>query len=148
MAENPTGTNGPNTIQKRIAISDRVVLPRDLFQWLWSRVVQRPTDNFLEYWNTHKTRKQANKYLPSGVAPQQVFNNPINYGLEHAGIKVDIAAVQALRETLPKSRGECMSWVSEEFDLAADEVYKLLGSPELLISQGWTIYTEMLSFER
>ncbi|KAF7291303.1 hypothetical protein MIND_01274300 [Mycena indigotica] len=117
----------------------------DLFHWLWSRIVKQATDQFKIYWNTHKTRRQSAKHLPSGVSPRQVFDNPQNYGLYHAGIKVDIHAVRELRNTLPKSRVDCFRWVSDEFDVQAQLAYNLLGSPKLSISGGWTIYTNMLS---
>jgi hypothetical protein len=37
-----------------------------------------------------------------------------------------------------------MRWVSDEFDLAAAAAYEAIGSPELLISEGWSIYRQML----
>ncbi|KAJ7269124.1 hypothetical protein C8J57DRAFT_1066839, partial [Mycena rebaudengoi] len=39
-----------------------------LFHWLWFRIVQNAVNQFMRYWNTHKTRKQSSKYLASGVA--------------------------------------------------------------------------------
>ncbi|KAJ6521852.1 hypothetical protein B0H19DRAFT_1086346 [Mycena capillaripes] len=62
----------------------------DLFHWLWSRIVQNAVNQFVRYWNTHKTRKQSNKYLPSGVAPEEVFQHPENFRLRHAGIPVHL----------------------------------------------------------
>ncbi|KAF7345210.1 hypothetical protein MSAN_01897500 [Mycena sanguinolenta] len=117
----------------------------DLFHWLWSKIVQNAVNQFLRYWNTHKTRKQSNKYLPSGVAPEEVFMHPENFGLRHAGIPVDLNAIRELRNTLPKSREECFRWVPLEFDSRAAAAYKSLGSPELTISAGWTIYSRILA---
>ncbi|KAJ7937963.1 hypothetical protein B0H13DRAFT_1851916 [Mycena leptocephala] len=51
----------------------------DLFHWLWSRIVQNAVNQF-----------RSNKYLPSGVAPEEVFQHPENFGLRHAGIPVDL----------------------------------------------------------
>ncbi|KAF8133166.1 hypothetical protein K438DRAFT_1787683 [Mycena galopus ATCC 62051] len=65
----------------------------DLFHWLWSRIVQNAVNHFVQYWNTHKTRKQSNNYLPSGVVPQTVFQHPETFGLRHAGIPVDLTVV-------------------------------------------------------
>ncbi|KAJ6455022.1 hypothetical protein C8R45DRAFT_1056748 [Mycena sanguinolenta] len=117
----------------------------DLFHWLWSRIVQIAVNQFVRYWNTHKTRKQSNKYLPSGVAPEDVFQHPENFGLRHAGIPVDLNVVRELRNTLPKSREDCFRWVPLDFDLRANAAYKSLGSPELTISAGWTIYRRILA---
>ncbi|KAJ6491009.1 hypothetical protein C8R45DRAFT_1137970 [Mycena sanguinolenta] len=95
----------------------------DLFHWLWSRIVQNAVNQFVQYWNTHKTRKQSNKYLPSGVAPQEVFKHPENFGLRHAGIPVDLNVVRELRNALPKSREDCFRWVPLDFDLRAVGAY-------------------------
>ncbi|KAJ7622372.1 hypothetical protein FB45DRAFT_753535, partial [Roridomyces roridus] len=112
-----------------------------LFHWLWSRIVQNAVDLFVESWNTHKTRNQRNKALPSGVSPQDVFDKPQNFGLEFGGIKVDREFVPELRKTLPKSREECYRWVPEEFEVQAVAAYEHLGSPALRITEGWTIFS-------
>ncbi|KAJ7904001.1 hypothetical protein B0H13DRAFT_2334931 [Mycena leptocephala] len=117
----------------------------DLFHWPWSRIVQNAVNQFVRYWNTHKTRKQSNKYLPSGVAPEEVFQHPENFGLRHAGIPVDLNVVRELRNTLPKSRADCFRWVPLDFDLPAVAAYESLGRPELTISAGWTIYRRILA---
>ncbi|KAJ6483425.1 hypothetical protein C8R45DRAFT_932038 [Mycena sanguinolenta] len=89
-----------------INIANEFHMYRDLFHslWSWSRIVQIAVNQFVRYSNTHKTRKQSNKYLPSGVAPEDVFQHPENFGLRHAGIPLDLNVVRELRNTLPKSR--------------------------------------------
>ncbi|KAJ7616016.1 hypothetical protein FB45DRAFT_1106958 [Roridomyces roridus] len=116
-----------------------------LFRWIWSRIVQNAANLFVEYWNTHKTRNQRNKALPSGVSPQDVFEKPQNFGLEFGGIEVDREFVRELRKTLPKSREECYRWVPEDFEVQAVVAYEYLGSPALRISEGWTIFSRMLA---
>ncbi|KAJ7197696.1 hypothetical protein C8J57DRAFT_1018632, partial [Mycena rebaudengoi] len=110
------------------------------FHWLWFRIVQNAVNQFVRYWNTHKTRKQSSKYLASGVAPEEVFQHPENFGLRHAGIPADLNVVRELRNTLPKSREDCFHWVLLDFDLRPVAAYESLGSPELTISTGWTVY--------
>jgi hypothetical protein len=113
---------------------------RHFFHWLWFRIVQNAVNQFVRYWNTHKTRKQSSKYLASGVAPEEVFQHPENFGLRHAGIPADLNVVRELRNTLPKSREDCFHWVLLDFDLRPVAAYESLGSPELTISTGWTVY--------
>ncbi|KAJ7789891.1 hypothetical protein B0H14DRAFT_2396941, partial [Mycena olivaceomarginata] len=115
-----------------------------LFQWLWPKVIKQAINTFIRYWNNHKTRTQKEKWLPSGVAPRQVYENPVNYGFKHAGKPVPREVVQQLRAMLPKSREDCMRWVPEEFDVKAWAVYKSLGSPTFSITNGWDIFTQML----
>ncbi|KAJ7251638.1 hypothetical protein C8J57DRAFT_1016033, partial [Mycena rebaudengoi] len=112
----------------------------DLFHWLWSRIVQIPSTNLCDTGTLTKPRKQSNKYLPSGVAPEGIFQHPESFELCHAGIPVDLNVVRELRNMLPKSREDCFRWVPLDFDLRAVAAYKSLGSPELTISVGWTIY--------
>ncbi|KAJ7818704.1 hypothetical protein B0H14DRAFT_2601133 [Mycena olivaceomarginata] len=81
----------------------------------------------------------SNKYLPSGVAPEQVFQHPENFGLRHAGIPVDLNVVRRLRNTLPKSREDGFRSVPLDLDLCVVATYESLGSPELTIPVGWTI---------
>ncbi|KAJ7671972.1 hypothetical protein B0H14DRAFT_2205472, partial [Mycena olivaceomarginata] len=85
-----------------------------LFQWLWPKIVKQAIDNFVRYWNNHKTCSQKEKWLPSGVAPRQVYENPVNYGFKHARKPVPREVVQQVRVMLPKSRKDCMRWVPEE----------------------------------
>ncbi|KAF9069297.1 hypothetical protein BDP27DRAFT_1363426 [Rhodocollybia butyracea] len=54
----------------------------DLFHWIWPKIIQQAVDSFIHYWNDHKTRKQVNSNLPSGVAPNVIFDFPANYGLK------------------------------------------------------------------
>ncbi|KAJ6494359.1 hypothetical protein C8R45DRAFT_776568, partial [Mycena sanguinolenta] len=96
---------------EKLSTSQTSFTCRDLFHWLWPRIVQNAVNQFVQYWNTHKTRKQSNKHLPSGVAPEEVFKHPENFGLRHAGIPVDLNVVRELRNALPKSREDCFRWV-------------------------------------
>lgn len=115
-----------------------------MFQWLWPKIVQRHLDDLKQSFNYNATRYQRNKKLPSGVAPQIVYDFPDRYGLEFLGCEVDPAAIETLRSGVGISREEAFRWVSEEFDAWATEVYKQIGSPELECDNGWSIFNQML----
>ncbi|KAJ7837607.1 hypothetical protein B0H13DRAFT_2368086 [Mycena leptocephala] len=68
-----------------------------LTAWLWLKIVQIGLDEFLDYFNNKKTRKQRNRILPSGVAPNVVFDMPADYGLQNLAIPVTQEAIQELR---------------------------------------------------
>ncbi|KAJ7891853.1 hypothetical protein B0H14DRAFT_2335573, partial [Mycena olivaceomarginata] len=76
----------------------------DLFRWLWPKTIQIGHDKFVDYFNNKKTRKQRNRILPSGVAPNVVFNMPSNYGLQNLAILVTQEAIEELRALIPTSR--------------------------------------------
>ncbi|KAJ6481646.1 hypothetical protein C8R45DRAFT_831136, partial [Mycena sanguinolenta] len=70
----------------------------NLFRWLWPKIVQigLDIDEFVDYFN-NKTQKQHNRKLPSGVAPNMVFDMPGDYGLQNLAIPVTPAAIEELR---------------------------------------------------
>ncbi|KAJ7191237.1 hypothetical protein GGX14DRAFT_600920 [Mycena pura] len=115
----------------------------NLFQWIWSKIVQNHLDLFKEYWNSTPRRSQVNKALPT-AAPNMVMNNPQKYGMEHCGTNVPLNVVQEMRAWAVKSREECMRWVPDEFDELACQAYHEVGSPVLRYPTGWETFNEML----
>ncbi|KAJ7167784.1 hypothetical protein C8R46DRAFT_1270142, partial [Mycena filopes] len=116
---------------------------RSLFRWLWSQIVQIGLNEFVDYFNNKKTRKQHGRILPSGVAPNVVFDMPANYGLENLAIPVTQVALDELRSLIETPREDAFRWVSDEFDRVAREVYVSMGSPKLEALSGWTIFNAM-----
>ncbi|KAJ7460384.1 hypothetical protein B0H11DRAFT_1872512 [Mycena galericulata] len=114
-----------------------------LFRWLWSKIVQTGLDEFVDYFNNKKTRMQRNRILPSGVAPNVVFDMPANYGLENLAIPVTQAALDELRGLIDTPREDAFRWVSDEFDEVATAVYIRIGSPKLEALSGWAIFNGM-----
>ncbi|KAJ7833305.1 hypothetical protein B0H14DRAFT_3710710 [Mycena olivaceomarginata] len=100
-------------------------------------------DEFVDYFNNKKTRKQRGRILPSGVAPNVVFDMPGDYGLENLAIPVAQEAIDELRTLIDTSREEAYRWVSDEFDAFASEVYIQLGCPKLEALSGWAIFNAM-----
>ncbi|KAF8205391.1 hypothetical protein K438DRAFT_1819027 [Mycena galopus ATCC 62051] len=127
----------------RIHLIPGDVIHRDLFRWLWPKIVQIGLDEFLDYFNNKKTRKQRNRILPSGVAPNVVFDMPADYGLQNLAIRVPQEAVQELRGLIETPREEAFRWVSDEFDILATSIYNGLGSPKLETLSGWAIFNAM-----
>ncbi|KAJ7511245.1 hypothetical protein B0H11DRAFT_1700633, partial [Mycena galericulata] len=121
------------------------LIPGDLslFRWLWSKIVQTGLDEFVDYFNNKKTRKQRNRILPSGVAPNVVFDMPANYGLENLAIPVTQAALDELRGLIDTPREDAFRWVSDGFDEVATAVYIRIGSPKLEALSGWAIFNGM-----
>ncbi|KAJ3804980.1 hypothetical protein F5876DRAFT_70192 [Lentinula aff. lateritia] len=117
----------------------------NLFNWVWPKIAQKVVNEFKDYWNFHRPHHLEGKLLPTAHFPNKIFNFPENYGLKHCGVKVDVEVVEYLRQTLGKSREECLRWVPDEFELQAQAAYEQLGEPELKITSGWTIFCSMLA---
>ncbi|KAJ7912784.1 hypothetical protein B0H13DRAFT_2474022 [Mycena leptocephala] len=132
----------------RIHLIPGDVVHRELFRWLWPKIVQIGLDEFVDYFNNKKTRKQRGRILPSGVAPNVVFDMPGDYGLENLAIPVAQEAIDELRTLIDTSREEAYRWVSDEFDALASEVYIQLGCPKLEALSGWAIFNAMAPLVR
>ncbi|KAJ7713687.1 hypothetical protein B0H14DRAFT_2413736 [Mycena olivaceomarginata] len=101
----------------------------NLFQWLWSRIVQLHLDEFQDHWNTTPRRSQKFKLLPT-AAPEMIFFYPERYDMLHCGTTVPAELVEELRAThLNKTRTEIMEWVPQAFDQLVGDAYKYIGSP-------------------
>ncbi|KAG7091747.1 hypothetical protein E1B28_008148 [Marasmius oreades] len=118
----------------------------DLFHWLWPKIVQSVLDDYVKYWNGHRTRKQNDSPMPSGTTPTQVMQCPQDYGMADVGIDVTPEAIQLLRERLP-ARTEILRWVSDEFECVAQDAYDAIGQPSLegsqAVARGWEIFAQM-----
>ncbi|KAJ7348382.1 hypothetical protein DFH08DRAFT_661134, partial [Mycena albidolilacea] len=115
----------------RIHLIPGDVVHRELFRWLWPKIVQIGLDEFVDYLNNKKTRKQRGHILPSGGAPNVIFDMPGDYGLENLAIPVAQEAIDKLHTLIDTSREEAYRWVSDKFDALASEVYIQLGCPKL-----------------
>lgn len=117
---------------------------RQLFNWLWPKIAQHQLDNFVNYWNNHKIRVQANKPNMSGSTPRHGFIAPTEPATECC-IPIDQCVIDALRAQIPIPRKEAMRWVSDDFDSRANIAYEQIGCPSLSsLANGWHIFLEML----
>ncbi len=107
-------------------------------------MVQRCLDAFVEYFNHKKTRYQHNKILPSGVSPQEVYDLPAKFFLEDLRIPVHQNSIDALCNEIPTTRKEAFQWVSDDFDNAAWQAYREIGSPQLILTDAWRIFHDMI----
>lgn len=97
----------------------------------------------MEYWNSHKIRRQNGKKMPSGATPRHVFTCPEAYGGKRYSQAVPRATLQVLRDNLIETREESLRWVSDEFSSHATNIYVELGSPRLTLESGWDVFSSM-----
>lgn len=122
---------------------------RQLFYWIWPRVVQDELDVYREYWNIHTIRPQKQKVMPSGDSPNQFWTEPEEYNGQRLTIPVPNIAVRAMRADLPKTREEVMTWPTTlEFDTVAQDAYETLGSPKITKENGWALFRRMMPLIR
>jgi hypothetical protein len=142
-----TGNYNPNNLVHVYALQVNSLLPcpdkftSNLFYWLWPKILQNQLDQFVEFWNNHKIRSQKEKINMSGATPRHGFTVP-EPPAQDCRIVIDQPAIDALRLQIPISRSESMRWVDDTFAAAAQDAYKMVGSPSLndLLS-GWDIFS-------
>lgn len=145
-----TGIYNPNNLvhpYDSFPIYDRLFfanqLTRQLFYWLWPKILQNQLDTFVEYWNNHKIRTQKDKPNMSGSTPRHGFTVP-SAPAEDCRIVVDQVVIDALRAQISVSREESMCWVDPSFEVAAGNAYDAIGRPRLDSPQsGWAIFSSM-----
>lgn len=108
------------------------------------KAVQARINEFIDYFNNHKIRAQQNKVLPSGEAPQVIFDNPADFGLENLKVDVTQEAIDIMRAQIATPREEAFCWVTDEFDALAFRVYQDIGAPSLVITDAWQIFLLMV----
>ena len=79
-------------------------IDRQLLGYVFIPVLQRECDKFVNIWNSHRIREQANMCLSTGV-PDHLFNFPEQYGGQKMGIEItndqlqEVAEVSGILET-------------------------------------------------
>jgi hypothetical protein len=86
--------------------------------------------------------------MPSGVSPNELYAHPEYYGRRCFAIPVPKDAVGELRKTIKLTRKAALSWVPEEFDTIAWQVYVMLESPLCSAETAWDVFSQMASVMR
>ncbi|KAJ7872004.1 hypothetical protein B0H14DRAFT_3131698 [Mycena olivaceomarginata] len=115
----------------RIHLTPGDLIHRNLFRWLWPKIVQIGLDEFVDYFNNQK------------LASSPVESSPREYGLENLAIPVTQVVVDELRSLIDTPREDAFRWVSDAFDALALRVYEGLGSPKMEARTGWAIFNAM-----
>ncbi|THU86270.1 hypothetical protein K435DRAFT_683990, partial [Dendrothele bispora CBS 962.96] len=118
----------------------------DLFHWLFPKIVQSCLEDYMDYWNKHRTRPNNTSAIPSGVTPNQIMACPRDYNMMDCHFDVRPEIIDALREQLPP-REEVFRWVSDEFELCAQAAYDEIDRPSLVgasaMKESWVIFRRM-----
>ena len=65
----------------------------------------------------------------------------------NCGIKVDQAVINALRGQISVSRADSMRWLDDKFEKAAEDAYNEVGRPALLMTVGWSVFSQLIRLE-
>ncbi|KAF9530863.1 hypothetical protein CPB83DRAFT_919742 [Crepidotus variabilis] len=114
----------------------------ELGQWLWSRLLQQELDQFVEFRNGARMRKDAQKAGPSGMSRNEAFSLYKTWGGRDCLLPVDCTPIKELKEELG---GETLlQFVSDEYALRAESVLDNLGVAQVTMQNVWDVFQDML----
>jgi len=122
----------------------------ELCRWLWSRLLQQELDDYVEFHNARKTRKDGKKAGPSGVSRKDVLLMPEAHNLKNCLLPLteeQLAVVREIMEELEYEGVKCkdlMAFTSAEFAACAEAAYLSLGLQRLTFENVWHVFQDML----
>uniref|UniRef100_A0A8H8CM95 Integrase core domain-containing protein n=1 Tax=Psilocybe cubensis TaxID=181762 RepID=A0A8H8CM95_PSICU len=116
---------------------------KQLCLWLWPRMLQCELDQFMEFQNGVRMRKDSKKAGPSGCSRNEAFLFPERWGGINCLQPVDLDVVREIKEKMGGE--ELLSFVSAEFANEAQKAFDSLGfSDRLTLGNVWVIFGRML----
>ncbi|KAJ6607858.1 hypothetical protein B0H10DRAFT_2178373 [Mycena sp. CBHHK59/15] len=105
----------------------------ELCQWLWPRVLQAGLDNYADFRNSCKTRKQTDKPGPSGMSRNTAFSLPHKWNGRNCLLKVDVEVIKQMK--LDMGGDALLAFSTPEFAEQAQNV---------TLENVWDVFTAML----
>lgn len=116
----------------------------ELVQWLWPKLVQQEIDELTERLNSHPTRLDRKKQLPSVVSPNVAYTLYQEYDAENCLQHVDVDVVQKLMDDMGGE--ELIRFVSVEYAARAQGVFDSLNVSKLTFENVWEVFSAMLPY--
>lgn len=115
----------------------------ELCQWLWPKLLRLELDNFMNFRNIAKMRKDKTKPGPSGMSRNEAFSLPGSWGGRNCLLPLDDLLV--IREIKDSMGGDgILEFVSEDFAERCEQVYEELGIQKLNGENVWHVFEAML----
>ncbi|KZT13141.1 uncharacterized protein LAESUDRAFT_690342 [Laetiporus sulphureus 93-53] len=113
-----------------------------LCQWLWSRLLRQELQNFKDFHNAARMRKDKKKPGPSGMSRNEAFSLHEEWGGKNCLVKVDVAVVAEIKATM--GGDQILDFVSAEYAHIAQVAYDTLGIVELTFENVWDTFSALL----
>lgn len=119
-------------------------LHRMLFRWLAVPWLQEQLDRFIRTLNLTKKRRDKNKVLPQGRAPQDIFLRPEDSDVLDFKVDVDQATLDTIRQRYADPEHPVFQLTPPDFDVALHALMDGLGNPTITRESFWDIYNNLL----
>jgi hypothetical protein len=111
-------------------------------QWLWPKLLQKVTDEFMESRNAYRSWKDQKKAGPSGISRNIAYSLPHTWGGRNCLLPVDRNIIRQIKEEM--GGDDILAFVDRDFAAQAETAYNLLGVADLNFNNVWDIFSKML----
>ncbi|KAF8996698.1 hypothetical protein BDQ17DRAFT_1249445 [Cyathus striatus] len=115
-----------------------------VFRWVFIPWLQSELDGYKDRVNNTAKRADRNKVLPHGV-PNDIFENPNEYGVLDFKIPVKIEAIQEARTLFSPPTDPVFELVPNTFSNLTQNIYLRHGSPIITRNNVWDVYLFILN---
>jgi hypothetical protein len=112
-------------------------------QWLWPKLLQKVTNEFMESQNAFRSRKDRKKAGPSGISRNIAYSLPHTWGGRNCLLPVDRNIIRQIKEEM--GGDDILSFVDHDFAAQAEIAYNSLGVADLNFNNVWDIFSKMLN---
>lgn len=114
----------------------------ELCQWLWPKLLQKITNEFMESRNAYCSRKDSKKAGPSGMSQNVAFSLLNTWGGRNCLLPIDRDVIKQIKEEM--GGDNILAFVDHDFSAQAATAYDSLGIADLNFNNVWDIFTAML----
>lgn len=91
----------------------------ELCQWLWPKLLRTDLDEFMQFRNAVRMRKDKQKPGPSGMSRNEAFSIPENWGGRNCLLPVDIDVIREIKAAM--GGDALLDFVAPEFAAQCEE---------------------------
>ncbi|HEV7738599.1 MAG TPA: hypothetical protein VGO47_14660 [Chlamydiales bacterium] len=115
-----------------------------LARWLWSALVQKEITEWKNRFNTHKPRRDPQKFNPSGVAPNIAYALYEKYGGINCLQTLTDEALELVRDLKKKLAAEqLLQFVPPAFHTRCEQAFASLEYDELSFINVWSVFHDI-----
>jgi len=121
---------------------------RRIAYWIWTPVIRNGIQDTIEYWNTHKIRKQRDKALGSGQSPLEMLRTCEERGEMNCILPIRVEVIQEWKDRIMEriredgEENDLEFWTPNQHKLLS-KVWTQLGAPDVALNNAWNIFMLM-----
>ncbi|KAG2003177.1 citrate synthase I [Coprinopsis cinerea AmutBmut pab1-1] len=114
-----------------------------LSRWLWACIVQTLLDKVMSENQKHRIRGQKKSLMPTDARRIDMFKHPERFGGRDQLIPIPQQDIDRLLAEYDQPH--LFKFVPDDLENIFGDLYRAIGSPSLVASQGWGIFRDMVN---